>query len=345
MVVVGCGVAAGLPDEIVRLIEPSKVAIVTHPALADLAEPIRDGLAAAGVGSETLLVPEGETSKSLEEAGRLLGAMVDMHLNRKDAVVAVGGGVVTDLAGFAASVYARGINVIHVPTTLLGQVDAAIGGKTGVDLPQAKNMVGTFHQPKLVVCDVELLETLPQAEFVAGMAEVVKAGLIADPELLGVLRSESSSIQAREKDVLTRVIHRAVEIKASVVAEDEREGGRRAILNYGHTFAHAIEVVRGLGNIRHGEAVSLGMMAAAHLSEVIGLAPAGLAEKHRDVLDRYGLPTAAGLNLDELAPVWQLDKKYSRGVRFVLLRDVGDPVVGVTADDASLKEALERMSE
>lgn len=245
----------------------------------------------------------------------------------------------------------------HVPTTLLAQVDAAIGGKTGVNLPQGKNLVGTFHQPCVVVCDVESLATLPEAELRSGLAEVAKYGFIAAPDLLPLVVDNAPSILAGDPDLLQEIVGRSVGIKAGVVAADEREHGVRAHLNYGHTFAHAIEQVAGLGvpprdsgpadpfpPIRHGEAVALGMMSAAHLSAELGRLDTEAVETHRRVLEAVGLPVKAPLSLDDLEPAWRLDKKYRQGVRFVLLNGIGVPEAGIEAEREAVARALERMS-
>jgi 3-dehydroquinate synthase len=259
-------------------------------------------------------------------------------------VVAVGGGVITDLSGFVASTFNRGMPVVHVPTTLLAQVDAAIGGKTGVNLPQGKNLVSTFHQPRLVVCDVGVLESLPVAELRAGMAEVAKYGFISDPELLEILESKAGDLLDGEPHLLADVVARSVEIKAGVVSADELERGGRAVLNYGHTFAHAIEHAAGYEGIRHGEAVALGMMAAAHLARGLDRIDDAVVAAHRRVLQSLELPVTASLDYDTLHEAWLRDKKYEGGVRFVLLGDLGRAEPGITAPREAVEEALKRLS-
>ena len=253
-----------------------------------------------------------------------------------------------------ASTYHRGLPIVQVPTTLLGQVDAAIGGKTGVNLEHGKNLVGTFHQPAAVICDVDVLRSLPEAELRAGLAEVIKYGFIARPEILDLVAGNVDAIFARDAKVLCPLIARCAAIKAEIVAADERESGRRAQLNYGHTFAHAIEQAGwagknragengSSGSIRHGEAVALGMMAAAHLARELGRIDEGVVDLHRRILDAVGLPTTAALDLEVLEKAWRHDKKYRGGVRFVLLDAVGVPEVGVRASNPAIAAALERM--
>ncbi|MBA2272491.1 MAG: 3-dehydroquinate synthase [Actinobacteria bacterium] len=355
---VGRGLKDDLAARLPELPGAEKAFVVTHPNLAALAEGPLRSLDEAGFEADVAFVPEGEASKSLDVAGALYDWLARSHAHRADLLVGVGGGVVCDLTGFVASTYARGLPVALVPTSLLAQVDAGVGGKTGVNLPHGKNLVGTFHQPCAVVCDVDVLAGLPVAELRSGMAEVAKYGFIAEPGLLPLLEENARSILAGDPDLLLAIVGRSVEIKANIVAADEREQGVRAHLNYGHTFAHAIEQVAGLGvdgdedarraapppGVRHGEAVALGMMSAAYLSAELGRLDAGAVETHRRVLDAVGLPVKASLGVDELEPAWQLDKKYRQGVRFVLLNEIGVPEAGVEAPREAVARALERMS-
>ena len=339
-------VGAGIVGHVAGLagIEHAEQAfVITHPELADIADRCTAGLEEAGLRVHILKVASGEPTKSLATAGRLSEELADLTAHRNDLVVSVGGGVITDLAGFVASTYNRGMPVVHVPTTLLAQVDAAIGGKTGVNLPQGKNLVGTFHQPRLVVCDVAALESLPLPELRAGMAEVAKYGFISDPELLEVLESKAGDLLEREPHLLADVVARSVEIKAGVVSADEREQGERAVLNYGHTFAHAIEHSAGYEGIRHGEAVAIGMMAAAYLARGLGRIGDGVVAAHRRVLEALELPVTASLDYDTLHEAWLRDKKYQGGVRFVLLNEIGRAEHGITAPKEAVEEALKRL--
>jgi shikimate kinase/3-dehydroquinate synthase len=344
-VVVGSGISGSLAGFLPPLADAEKAFVVTHPSLAGLAGAATRALEGAGLEVSSALVAEGEASKSLSAAGRLLDELAEAQLHRTDLVVGFGGGVVTDLAGYVASTYLRGVAVAHVATSLLAQVDAAIGGKTGVNLARGKNLVGTIHQPAVVVCDVDLLATLPRAELVSGLAEVVKYGLIAEPDLLETITARAGAILAAEPDPLVEIVARSAAIKARIVAADERERGERAHLNYGHTFAHAFEHSSGYGALRHGEAVALGMMAAAHLAHVLGRLPAETVEAHRTALASAGLPTSAAFEPAQLEGAWRLDKKYRRGVRFVLLSELGRPEAGVAAPPAAVHEAIKRLRE
>ena len=321
-----------------------RVVIVTHPSLSPVAGAVAQGFEAGGVTASVLEVPEGESSKSLDATGTVYGRLADLGVHRHDLIVGVGGGVVTDLTGFVAGTYLRGVAVVHVPTTLLGQVDAAIGGKAGVNLAQGKNLVGVFHQPAGVVCDVQLLDGLPDEELRAGLGEVVKYGFIADPSLLTTVENEVDAIMARDHGVLIDVVARCAAVKAAVVAADERDSGRRMQLNYGHTFAHAIERTSGYGAIRHGEAVGLGMLAAALLAHEVGLIDVELVERHRSVLKRAGLPVTATLDVGQLEDAWAHDKKYRRGVRFVLLEGLARPKVDVEVPADAIKRAIARLA-
>lgn len=273
-----------------------------------------------------ITVPSGEASKSVERLGWLWEQLAGAGLDRHSAVVAVGGGVVGDLAGFAAATFLRGIDFIQVPTTLLAQVDAGVGGKTGIDLPQGKNLVGAFHQPRLVLIDLDTLAALPQGDYVAGLAEIIKYGIIADPGLFEYLEANREAVLAHYPDRLLHVVARSCEIKAEVVRQDERESGLRAILNYGHTVGHAVEAAAGYGTYRHGEAVAIGMAAAGWLAVRMGWLDAGAATRIEALLTNYGLPVRLRdpLSGDALLEAMGRDKKARDGeLRFVLAREVG----------------------
>jgi shikimate kinase / 3-dehydroquinate synthase len=345
-VVVGDGLLKRLTDVAPPPPDAEKAFVVTHPELEPMAADALASLAAADLETHVLTVPAGEASKSVAAAAGLLGRLADLGAHRHDLVVGLGGGVVTDLAGFVASTYHRGMPVVHVATTLLAQVDAAIGGKTAVNLPHGKNLVGTFHQPRAVVCDVATLRSLPSEELAAGMAEVVKYALIADPGLLEVIEARAGEIFAAEPSLLAEIVRRSAAIKAEIVARDETESGPRAHLNYGHTFGHAMEhaTAGSAAGLRHGEAVALGMMAAAYAAHELGRIDEAAVAAHRRALEAARLPVSATFDLAGLEDAWRHDKKYRRGVRFVLLAGLGRPEAGVEVDRSTLAHALRRLS-
>ena len=284
----------------------------------------------ADIPHERFVIGDGEQHKTLDTVGRLCREFARMGLTRHDVVIGVGGGMVTDVAGFAAASYHRGVPVVHVSTTLLGMVDAAIGGKTGVNLPEGKNLVGAFWQPSGVVCDLDALDTLPERERRCGLGEMAKYHFLTGDDLLAM--------------DLTERVARCVEIKAEVVAADEREGGRRAILNYGHTLAHAIEIATE-HRVAHGEAVAIGLIFAAHLAEVMGRVPLERIDEHFAVVgEEYGLATdiPAGLDADLLVDLMRRDKKALDGLTFVLDGESGVEVVA-GVDEQPVREALARM--
>jgi shikimate kinase / 3-dehydroquinate synthase len=341
-VLVGTGLLGEVGTYVPDVDRAEKAFVVSHPDLRPIADLVAGGM---GVPAEVIEIPPGEGSKSLEVAGAVHRRLAQSAAHRSDLVVGVGGGVVTDVAGFVASTFNRGMRVVQVPTSLLAQVDAAIGGKTGVNLVEGKNLVGTFHQPVAVVCDVGALDTLPEAELRSGMAEVVKYGLIADPDLLDLVTGRGPDIMARDQGLMTEVVARSVAIKAEIVSADERERGPRAVLNYGHTFAHAMEQTAGFENVRHGEAVAVGMMAAAWLGRLLDRIDDEAVGVHRRALDALGLPTTAKLDVDGIERAWKRDKKYDRGVRFVLLARLGEAEFGITAPRDAVIEALARVAE
>ena len=283
----------------------------------------------AGLGTHataSLVLPDGERHKTLDNAARVFDALAGLGANRDATIVALGGGVIGDLAGFAAACWMRGIACVQMPTTLLAMVDSSVGGKTGVNLAVGKNLVGAFHQPDAVVIDTDVLDTLPRREYRAGLAEVVKYGAIGDHAFFSWLEAHADALEAREPEVLAAAIATSCRCKAAVVARDEREQGERVLLNFGHTFGHALEVETGYGTLLHGEAVAIGMLLAARLSSALGRAPAADAERLRALLRRFGLPDAlpAGLDPARLLEHMQLDKKNLGGqLRLVLWRGIG----------------------
>jgi shikimate kinase/3-dehydroquinate synthase len=340
-ILVGHGLLADC-EPLVRLAAGRMVAVVTDANVAALhARPLADALRAQAAALIEVVLPAGEAHKTWDTLNRIFDALLAARFDRDALVVAVGGGVVGDMAGFAAAVYQRGIDFVQVPTTLLAQVDSSVGGKTGINHPLGKNMIGAFHQPRLVVIDVGTLATLPDRELSAGLAEVVKHGAIADADYFESVAAALPALRAKSPAALQAAVARSCEIKASVVERDEREGGLRAILNFGHTFGHAIEAGLGYGEWLHGEAVGAGMVMAADLSRRLGLVDDATARRVREVVEAAGLPVRG--------PAWpaaryvelmSVDKKARQGTpRFVLLDGLGRATVRKVAD-AALADTL-----
>jgi len=366
-------VGTGLLDRLDDLLPPfpgaEAAAVVASRPVASVAERVGRVLGRRGLAVHWLEVPAGEEAKRLEVLAGLYERLAAVPTRRADPVVAVGGGATTDVAGFAAATWLRGVPLVNVPTTVLGMVDAAVGGKTGVDLPAGKNLVGAFHQPVAVVADLDTLAGLPAAEVRSGLAEVAKAGLVGDPALAEALARSAGPAVAADPDALAPLVEGAVRVKAAVVAADEHEdagegpsgrpegSGRRGpgnpegvprsveepfrgdapvgrlALNYGHTLGHALERLAGYRGLRHGEAVALGMVFAARVAEALGLAQPGLAAGHVELLAALGLPVGGvRLDPDQVLAAMATDKKQRGGLRLVLLRRPGQPEV-VTAPD------------
>lgn len=309
------------------------VLVVSNETIAPLfLERVHAGL--RGIASADVILPDGEQHKTFANVSRVLEALASLGATRDATVIALGGGVIGDLAGFSAACWMRGVPFVQMPTTLLAMVDSSVGGKTGVNLPAGKNLVGAFHQPSAVVIDPDVLASLPAREYRAGLAEVVKYGAIGDAAFFAWLEANADALGTRAPGPLIEAIAYSCRYKAGVVARDEREHGERALLNFGHTFGHAIEAEAGYGNVLHGEAVAIGMLLAATLSAALGRAPFADAQRLRDLLDRLGLPTRlpAGLDPDRLLARMQLDKKVLGGrLRLVLWNAIGaaDIVAGV----------------
>ncbi|MBI3094506.1 MAG: 3-dehydroquinate synthase [Rhodocyclales bacterium] len=323
-------------DEILAHLRIPRIALVSNTTVAPLyLEVLAAGLEKVGVGVTPIILPDGEVHKTWESLNLIYDALLAARCDRGTTVVALGGGVIGDLAGFAAATYQRGVPFIQIPTTLLSQVDSSVGGKTGINHPRGKNMVGAFWQPKLVLADTDTLRTLPDRELSAGMAEVIKYGLIRDLPFLGWLEANMDGLMARDGELLAHAIERSCANKAEVVAADEFEtakDGGRALLNLGHTFGHAIETGMGYGAWLHGEAVAAGTLMAAELSQRLGwLAPADV-ERIRALLLRAGLPLSApDLGAARYLELMSHDKKVIAGsLRLILLRSLGDAVT--TAD-------------
>lgn len=326
-IVAGSGTLGGLGKAVMEIKPGPKVALVTNHKVRDLyGAEAEASLMTAGLEVVTISIPDGEQYKDMLWMEKVLTDMLRAGLDRGSVVVALGGGVVGDLAGFAASVYMRGIRFVQVPTTLLSQVDSSVGGKTGVNHPLGKNMIGTFWQPSLVWIDVDTLKTLPRRELLAGAAEVIKYGVIWDAEFFDYLAHNREALLSLDPSVLTRVIMRSCAIKAEVVSRDERESGLRSILNYGHTIGHAIEAVEGYGKLLHGEAVAIGMNLEARLSRSLGLLGAEDASRIKALIDAYGLPSMlpAEAAPSSVLEAMALDKKALSGkLRFTLPERIG----------------------
>jgi 3-dehydroquinate synthase len=298
--------------------------------------------ALSGIPFETLFLPGGEENKRLAPLEQLAEQMVERGADRTSAVIAFGGGIVTDMAGFLAAIFMRGIPVIQIPTTLLAQVDAAVGGKTGVNLTGGKNLIGSFHQPHVVLIDAALIDTLPDREYRAGLYEILKAGVIRDPELFRFLQQSSAAVLAQEPAAVDRILEDSVRIKAEVVSADEREGDLRRILNFGHTFGHALEAETRYTRFLHGEAVAWGMRAASHLAQMTGHLSAEDCVEIFDLLDRYGpIPAVDGIDGEKLFQLLAHDKKTVQGkVHFVLPVRIGEVTVASGIDDKLVREAI-----
>ncbi|MBI4715551.1 MAG: 3-dehydroquinate synthase [Nitrospirae bacterium] len=321
-----------------------KIALITHPVLEKLyGRPLDRLLRNAGWRPKVLTLPAGERYKTLRTLSRIYDFLVKERFERTSPLLALGGGVIGDMVGFAASTYLRGVPYIQVPTTLLAQVDSSVGGKTGVDHPLGKNLIGAFYQPRLVLIDVETLNTLPSRELRAGLAEVVKYGVIADPELFEYLERHAEDLLNLRPDRVIHVVTRSCRIKAAVVGRDEREGGLRAILNYGHTFGHAIETLTGYRAFRHGEAIAVGMVCAARLAHRLGMCPPDVAARTEVLLRRLGLPTRfPAIPFSPFYQTLQRDKKVvGETLRFVLPLRIGEVRILEVSDKKVLKEVLQ----
>lgn len=346
-VVVGRGLLAEAGARIAPIAR-GRTVIVSDETVAPLHGPaLQAALAAAGVRSEIVAVPAGEASKSFAELERLMDRLLAAGLDRKDVVVALGGGVVGDLAGLAAALYMRGIDFVQVPTTLLAQVDSSVGGKTAIDTPRGKNLVGAFHQPRLVLADIDVLATLPDVQLRSGWAEVLKHGLICDADFFDWLAGDGAAGARGDPAALERAVIRSVEIKSAIVGEDEKEAGRRALLNLGHTFGHAIEAELGFEEaaLAHGEAVALGCCMAFRFSVSQGLCAAADAERVEAVIAAAGLPTrlaqAGQFSAEALLARMAGDKKAEAGgVTLILARRIGDAFVQRYDDTAPILDFL-----
>ena len=318
------------PELLVPFVRGGRAALVTNVTVAPLyLEPLAAGLIASGIDVVRIIVPDGEAYKNWETLNAVYDHLLEAHCDRQTTLIALGGGVIGDLAGFAAATYQRGVSFVQVPTTLLAQVDSSVGGKTAINHPRGKNMIGAFHQPLAVLADVNTLATLPERELRAGLAEVIKHGLIRDLGFFEWIEANIGPLLARDTEALVHAVRRSCEIKAEIVALDERETGPRALLNLGHTFGHAIETAMGYGAWLHGEAVAVGMVMAADLSQRLGSLGKDDVSRVVALLKRTGLPVAVGdISPPRFLELMSVDKKAAGGrVRFILLDRLGSAAI------------------
>jgi 3-dehydroquinate synthase len=335
-VVVGEGLLGELPPLLAGAL---RVAVVHPAALGTTATAVADDLKAQGFEAHTVEVPDGEPAKDLAVAGYLWDVLGRAGFTRTDAVLSVGGGATTDLAGFVAATWLRGVRVVHVPTTLLGMVDAAVGGKTAINSSAGKNLVGAFHEPAGVLCDLTALQTLPKHDYVSGLAEVVKVGFTHDPRILELVEEDPEAATRPDGKHTRELVERAIAVKAGVVADDLTEQGGREALNYGHTLGHAIEKVEDY-RWRHGAAISVGMVFVAELARLAGRLDDATVQRHRDVLTSVGLPTSYDGDWDRLLSVMRVDKKARADrLRFVVLDALARPRVLEDPDPSHLVAA------
>jgi 3-dehydroquinate synthase len=337
----------GRTDLIMPLLARKSVAVVTNTTVAPLfLERFAGALAREGVDVVRILLPDGEDHKGWQALNAIFDALLEKRCGRDTTLVALGGGVIGDLAGFAAATYQRGVQYIQVPTTLLAQVDSSVGGKTAINHPLGKNMIGAFHQPRLVLADTDTLLTLPERELRSGLAEVIKHGLVRDAAFFAWLEANIERLLARDAEALEHAVLRSVAIKAEIVAKDERENGLRKVLNFGHTFGHAIETGLGYGAWLHGEAVAAGMVMATDLSRQLGYLSEADAGRIRSLLQRAGLPTVAkGIAPARMHQLMSVDKKVKEGrIHFVLLERLGAATLRDDVPAAAIDRTLSRLA-
>lgn len=331
-------------DLLLPHLKQKKVAVVSNTTVAPLyLGRLRSTLEKAGISVLPVILPDGERYKTWETLNLIFDSLLGAHCERSTTLIALGGGVIGDMGGFAAACYQRGMPFIQVPTTLLSLVDSSVGGKTAINHPLGKNMIGAFYQPKLVLADIATLDTLPDRELRAGLAEVIKYGLIRDPEFFVWLEGNMENLLAREREALAYAIYRSCENKAEVVAADERESGERALLNLGHTFGHAIETGLGYGEWLHGEAIAAGTLIAAELSKRLGWIDEAAVARIESLFLRAGLPVyGASLGAPRYLELMRHDKKVQDGkLRLVLLEDIGKAVIFDGADEETIRAAIE----
>jgi len=332
------------PELLCRYVKGNTALIVSNTTIAPLyLEQIKTNLDSQNIQHDCVILEDGEQFKTLEAVQTIITMLLEKKHNRQTTLIALGGGVVGDITGFAASAYQRGVNFIQIPTTTVSQVDSSVGGKTGVNHILGKNMIGAFHQPQCVIADISTLNTLPDREFSAGLAEVIKYGLIHDAKFFNWLEQNITKLMARDRDTIAQTILVSCQTKANIVSIDERESGIRAILNLGHTFGHAIEATMGYGNWLHGEAVATGMVMAVDLSYRQQWIDDSLRQRTKDLLQKANLPVTSPTNMtvDQYMSAMSIDKKVINGtIQFILLKGLGEAIVTSNYNPDSLKETL-----
>jgi len=339
---IGSGVIARAGELLERVVKRRAIVVTNATVAGHYLSPLRAALNTRGIAVDSVLVPDGEAHKAWPTLQDIVTRLLELRAERSTPLIALGGGVVGDLAGFAAAIYQRGMPFVQIPTTLLAQVDSSVGGKTGINHPLGKNMIGAFWQPSAVLIDVDCLRTLPARERTAGLAEVIKYGAIRDAGFFAWLESNAERLQAGDAEALTHAITESCRIKAEIIGADEREAGERALLNFGHTFGHAIEAAQGYGQWLHGEAIGAGMLIASRLSERVCGLPASDAHRVADLVARCGLPTAPpSIAHARWLELMGRDKKVAGGVlRLILLERLGHAVIRADVEPEDLEIAL-----
>ena len=344
-IILGSDVLTKVGESLSKVLQPSRVVLVTHPVLFQLyGDKILPGFKDQGWTLDVIEVPEGETSKTLKQAEIIYDRLLDLKCDRKSVLIAFGGGVIGDLVGFVAATFQRGIPFVQVPTTLLSQVDSSVGGKTAVNHPKGKNIIGAFYQPRLVAADLDTLQSLPREEFRAGLAEVIKYGVIYDATLFDYLEQNTEKIMRLEKECLMHIIKTSCSIKAEVVEKDERESHYRMILNFGHTLGHAIEALTGYSKFIHGEAVAIGMVYAAKLSHQLGKCPQEIPERIMELVKKCGLP----VDLPDLDPQLIIESLYhdkktiNNKIKFILVKGIGKIEIINDISEGDIRKLLQK---
>lgn len=340
-ILIGRGLLEHTGDYLPAGLNPSRIIVITHPSINRLyGDRLISGL--SGHSPEVIEVPEGEASKSISQAEKLYDRLLELRCDRKTVLIALGGGVIGDLTGFIAATYQRGIPFVQIPTTLLAQVDSSVGGKTAVNHPRGKNMIGAFYQPRLVLADLDTLKTLPKKEYRAGLAEVIKYGVIEDPALFAYLENNADQILDQDIQCLERIVETSCAIKARVVEKDECESDYRRVLNFGHTIGHAIEALTGFSRYLHGEAVAIGMVYAARLSRAAGRCSEETPRRIQALVEKLGLPSQLpGLKAEDIIASLYLDKKTThQKIRFILVKDIGTIEIIEHTDEEQVRSVL-----